>query len=127
METRSSEAQWRPYRPLASARKECAPSVPPDGSSHPKPPRVAKYGSGRRRTETLDAALLGWLRKSFLGTWGRSLYIDRRRSKAGPDDNELALLVAVVAFAMNSTLRDMDKISSYGRDDLRTTRSRFQS
>ncbi len=45
---------------------------------------------------------------------------------AGPDDNELALLVAIVAFAVNSTLGDMDKITSYRPDDLRATRSRLE-
>ena len=62
-----------------------------------------------------------------LRNWGRSLNIDRRRPKAGPDDDELALLVAIVAFAVYSTLGDMDKISSYCRDDLRATSSRLQS
>jgi len=66
-------------------------------------------------------------RKSFLGTWRRSLHIDRRRSEAGSGDNELALLVAIVAFAVNRTLRDMNEISSYCPDDLHATRSRLQS
>jgi hypothetical protein len=76
----------------------------------------------------LDVALLRWFSKSFVGPWGRwSLNIDRRRPKAGADDNELALLTAIVAFPVDSPLRDMDEISSYCRDDLRATRSRLQS
>jgi hypothetical protein len=65
--------------------------------------------------------------KIFLRNWERSLHIDRSRPNAGPDDNELAFLAAIVAFAVNSTLGDMDKIASYCPDHLRATRSGLQS
>jgi hypothetical protein len=64
--------------------------------------------------------------KSLLGTWGRAFHIDRRRAKSGPDHNQVALLVAIVAFAVNSTLGNMDEITSNCADHLRAAWSRFQ-
>jgi len=87
-----------------------------------------KHGSGSASVGVQHAALRGWFRTTvLLGTWGRSIHIDRRRPKTGPDDNELALLVAIVTFAVNSTLGDVNKITNYCPDDLRATSSRLQS
>ncbi len=90
-------------------------------------PPGCRYRVISHRLEAPTSGTARMVPKQLLGTWGRSLHIDRRRPKAGPDDDELALLVAIVAFAMNSTLGDVDKITSYCADDLPATRSTLQS
>ncbi len=46
---------------------------------------------------------------------------------AGPDDDEVTLLVVIVAFSVNGRFGNMDKVTSYCPDDFRATSSRLQS
>jgi hypothetical protein len=88
-------------------------------------------GSGFRPTRVLPTREIErtsrWVGMGFLTTWGRTLHIDRRRPKAGSDDNESALFVAIVAFPVHRPLGDMNEVTSHCPHDLRATRATLQS
>lgn len=70
-------------------------------------------GPMTRRRETRSQRSL----VSALG-WLRALHVHRRRTRPGPDDDEVALDITVVGLSMDDPCRHMDEVAGLGRDAL---------